>query len=103
MVHATRKTVEDAGDKASDEDKEAIESAASALEEALKGDDKDDIEAKLQVLSEASANLAQKLYAEQAEEAQNADAAGAGSGDADAGNEGAVDAEFEEVKDDDSK
>jgi molecular chaperone DnaK len=100
MVHATRKTVEDAGDKASDEEKEAIETAASALEEALKGDDKDDIEAKLQVLSEASANLAQKLYAEQAEEAQ---AAGAGAGDAEAGNEGAVDAEFEEVKDDDSK
>ncbi len=101
MVHATRKTVEDAGDKASDEDKEAIETAASALEEALKGDDKEDIEAKLQVLSEASANLAEKLYAEQAEEAQAAGAAGAG--DADAGNEGAVDAEFEEVKDDDGK
>jgi molecular chaperone DnaK len=101
MVHATRKTVEDAGDKASDEDKEAIETAASALEEALKGDDKEDIEAKLQVLSEASANLAEKLYAEQAEEAQAAGAAGAG--DADAGNEGAVDAEFEEVKDDDDK
>jgi molecular chaperone DnaK len=101
MVHATRKTVEDAGDKASDEDKEAIETAASALEEALKGDDKEDIEAKLQVLSEASANLAEKLYAEQAEEAQAAGAAGAG--DADAGNEGAVDAEFEEVKDDDAK
>ena len=100
MVHATRKTVEDAGDKASDEDKEAIETAASALEEALKGDDKDDIEAKLQVLSEASANLAQKLYAEQAEEAP---AAGAGAGEADAGNEAAVDAEFEEVKDDDDK
>ena len=103
MVHATRKTVEDAGDKASDEEKEAIETAASELEEALKGDDKEDIEAKLQVLSEASANLAQKLYAEQAEEAQSAGAAGAGADDADGANEGAVDAEFEEVKDDDDK
>ncbi|TDJ37965.1 MAG: molecular chaperone DnaK [Gammaproteobacteria bacterium] len=100
MIHATRKTVEEAGDKASDEEKTAIESAASALEEALQGDDKDDIEAKLKTLGEASANLAQKLYAEQAEEAQPA---GAEAGAADAGNEGAVDAEFEEVKDDDNK
>jgi molecular chaperone DnaK len=100
MIHATRKTVEDAGDKASDEEKAAIESAASALEEALKGDDKADIEAKLQALSEASANLAQKLYAEQAEEAQQA---GAEAGAADGSSEGAVDAEFEEVKDDDDK
>jgi molecular chaperone DnaK len=103
MIHATRKTVEEAGDKASDEDKAAIESAASALEEALQGDDKDDIEAKLKTLSEASANLAQKLYAEQAEEAQSAGAAGAEAGAADGANEGAVDAEFEEVKDDDGK
>ncbi|TDJ26366.1 MAG: molecular chaperone DnaK [Gammaproteobacteria bacterium] len=100
MIHATRKTVEEAGDKASDEEKTAIESAASALEEALQGDDKDDIEAKLKTLGEASANLAQKLYAEQAEEAQPA---GAEAGAPDAGNEGAVDAEFEEVKDDDNK
>ena len=103
MIHATRKTVEEAGDKASDEEKAAIESAASALEEALQGDDKDDIEAKLKTLSEASANLAQKLYAEQAEEAQSAGAAGAEAGAADGANEGAVDAEFEEVKDDDGK
>ena len=100
MIHATRKTVEEAGDKASDEEKTAIESAASALEEALQGDDKDDIEAKLKTLGEASANLAQKLYAEQAEEAQPA---GAEAGAPDASNEGAVDAEFEEVKDDDNK
>jgi molecular chaperone DnaK len=103
MIHATRKTVEEAGDKASDEEKAAIESAASALEEALQSDDKDDIEAKLKTLSEASANLAQKLYAEQAEEAQNAGAAGAEAGASDGANEGAVDAEFEEVKDDDGK
>jgi len=102
LVHAARKTVTDAGDKATEEEKVAIESAASELEEAIKNDDKEAIEAKMQALSEASASLAQKLYAEEAEAAQ---AAGA-DGDAEAGDGGdadAVDAEFEEVKDDESK
>jgi molecular chaperone DnaK len=105
LVHAARKSVTDAGDKATDEEKAAIETAASALEEALKTDDKADIEAKMQALSEASASLAQKLYAEQAGGA-GADAAGAGAaGAADDGNADSdtVDAEFEEVKDDDRK
>ncbi len=99
MVHAARKTLEDAGDKASEEEKQAIETAASELEEAVKGGDKDDIEAKIQKLSEASTTLAQKMYAEQAAETQGADGATeAGDG---AGADGdTVDAEFEEVKDD---
>jgi molecular chaperone DnaK len=104
LVHATRKTLEDAGDKVTDEERQQIESAAANLEEALKGDDSADIEAKMKTLSEASAGLAQKLYAEQAEAAAGAGADGAPGGDdgtADAANEGAVDAEFEEVKDDD--
>ena len=67
MVHATKKTLEEAGDKATDEEKSAIESAISDLEDALKGDDKEAIEAKPQALTEASSGLAQKLYAEQAE------------------------------------
>jgi molecular chaperone DnaK len=102
LIHAARKSVEDAGDKATDEEKAAIETAAGALEEALKTGDKDDIEAKIQALSEASTTLAQKLYAEQAAEAQAASEAG----QADAGADGAgdtVDAEFEEVKDDEDK
>ncbi|MCZ6658203.1 MAG: molecular chaperone DnaK [Gammaproteobacteria bacterium] len=100
LAHAARKTVIEAGDKATDDEKAAIEGAASALDEAIKGDDKADIEAKMQALSEASANLAQKLYAEQAEASQGAqgaeaeDDAGEATGDT-------VDAEFEEVKDDD--
>ncbi len=102
LAHAARKTVIEAGDKASDDDKAAIEGAASALDEAIKGDDKADIEAKMQALSEASANLAQKLYAEQAEASQGAAAQGAEAAD-DAGEAtgDTVDAEFEEVKDDD--
>lgn len=92
LIHGARKAVEDAGDKATDEEKTAIESAASGLEEALKGEDKDTIEEKIKVLSEASAGLAQKMYAEQAE--------AAGEPGQEAPDDGAVDAEFEEVKDD---
>ena len=99
LIHATRKTLEEAGDKATDEEKEAINGAISALEEALKSDDKDDIEAKTKDLTDASTNLAQKLYAEQAAAGAEAGATDAGGADtgAEAGEE-AVDAEFEEVK-----
>ena len=99
LIHATRKTLEEAGDKATEEEKEAISGAISALEEALKSDDKDDIEAKTKDLTDASTNRAQKLYAEQA--AAGAEAGASGAGEADAGAEAgeeAVDAEFEEVK-----
>ena len=109
LVHGARKAVTDAGDKATDEEKEAIESAATALEESLKNGDKDDIEAKIQTLSEASAGLAQKMYAE-AEQAQASDGAAAGpggaaTGDSDEadGDADTVDAEFEEVDDDKSE
>ncbi|MGO2131562.1 MAG: molecular chaperone DnaK [Halomonas sp.] len=99
MVHASRKTLEDAGDKASDEDKQAIETAASELEEALKGDDKDEIQTKLDALTEASGNLAQKLYAE----ADAAQAEGAAQDASTEKDDDVVDAEYEEVKDDEKK
>jgi len=95
LVHATRKTLKDAGDKATDEEKAAIEKAAEELEEALKGDDIEAINAKTEALSEASATLAQKLYAEQGADAAEAGADAASS----ASSDDAVDAEFEEVKD----
>jgi molecular chaperone DnaK len=99
LIHAARKAVTDAGDKATDEEKEAIESAASALEEAIKSDDQADIEAKMQALSEASATLAQKMYAEEAQAAQDGEAGT----DGDAGDGDTVDAEFEEVEEVDEK
>ncbi|WP_114416718.1 molecular chaperone DnaK [Marinospirillum perlucidum] len=99
MIHATRKTLTDVGDKAEESEKEAIEKAIADLEEALKSDDKDEIEAKTQALTEASSGLAQKLYAEQAGEAQGGAEADA-QADAGKGPDDAVDAEFEEVKDD---
>ena len=98
LVHGARKAVVDAGDKATDEEKSGIETAASELEDALKGDDKEAIEAKMQVLSQAAAGLAQKMYEE-----PSAEGADAGQGSADAGVDDAVDAEFEEVNDKDKK
>ena len=100
LIHGARKAVADAGDKASEEEKEGIESAATELEEALKSENKEEIEAKIAVLSEASAGLAQKMYAEQAEAAGQE--AGAGSQE-DGADGDAVEAEFEEVKEEDKK
>ncbi len=93
LAHATKKTLEEAGDKATEEEKAAIEKAIKEVEEAVKGDDKDKIDEAVKVLSEASGGLAQKMYAEQAAEAQNS------SNDEAPQNDDAMDAEFEEVKD----
>ena len=100
MVHATRKSLTDLGDKVSDEERKTVESAIEELETALKGDDKDAIEAKTQALAEHSGKLAEKLYSQDqgeaaADEAQTADATADG--------DDVVDAEFEEVKDDEKK
>lgn len=97
LIHATRKTLEEAED-ATDEEKTAIETAISELEESLKEGDKAEIEAKTQALTEASSGLAQRMYAKQAEQAQ-ADA-GDPAGGSESADSDAVDAEFEEVKDD---
>jgi molecular chaperone DnaK len=98
LISATKKTLEEAGDKATDEEKAAIEAALTEAEEALKANDKEQIDAATAKLTEASSSLAQKMYAEQAGEA-GADAA-EGAPQADAADDGVVEAEFEEVKDD---
>ena len=102
LMHATKKTLEEAGDKASDEEKSAIEAAVADAEEALKGEDKDALEAATQKLTEASSSLAQKLYAEQAAAAEAAEAGEGAQAQAEPA-EDVVDAEFEEVKDEDKK
>jgi molecular chaperone DnaK len=94
MIHATRKTLVDAGDKATAEEKEAIETAITELEEALTSNDKEKIEEKTNALTQASGTLAQKMYAEAEAGEQPAEGEQAKSQD------DAVDAEFEEVKDD---
>ena len=98
LAHAATKTLQEAGDKATAEEKEQIETAVKAVEEAVKGSDKEAIEAATEKLSEASAALAQKMYAEQA--AQQQDAGGDQAQDGAAEDDNVVDAEFEEVKND---
>ncbi|MFS8606731.1 MAG: molecular chaperone DnaK [Gammaproteobacteria bacterium] len=93
LVHATEKSLKDLGDKVPPEERAKVESAISELKEALKGDSKTAIEAKLQALSAASAGLAQKVYGD----AQQA------SGGGRSGDDNVVDAEFEEVKNDEQK
>jgi molecular chaperone DnaK len=103
MIHATKKSMEELGeDKLEAGEKEAIESAIKDLEEVMKGDDKDAIEAKTKVLAEASGKMAERLYAQKGADAEApaADASAAGvDTSSDAGGDDVVDAEFEEVKD----
>ena len=96
LAHAAKKTLEEAGDKATDEEKAAIEAGVKQVETAVQGDNKDAIDEAAKVLSEASAGLAQKLYAEQAE-------AGEQPAGEQAPGDDAMDAEFEEVKDEGAK
>ena len=105
MIHATRKSIEELGDdKLEAGEKESIESAIKDLEETMKEGDKDAIEAKTKVLTDASAKMAERLYAQQDPGAAEG-AAGPGpeqgpDAGSQGGNEDVVDAEFEEVKDD---
>ena len=96
LAHAAKKTLEEAGDKATEEEKSAIEDGIKQVEEAVQGDDKEAIDAAANALSEASSGLAQKMYAEQSASGEHAE------GEQPAGDD-AMDAEFEEVKDDDAK
>lgn len=91
LVHSTRKQMQEVADKLAEEDKTAIEAAASELETALKGEDKAEIDAKSQALITVSAKLMEISQSNAAGEASQQEAA-----DKD---DGAVDAEFEEVKD----
>lgn len=97
MVHASKKTLEEAGDKATEEEKTSIEAAIKDLEAVIQSDNKDDIEAKTNALTEAMSGLAQKMYADAAA-AETADAQDSSSS-AEGSNDDAVDAEFKEVKD----
>ncbi len=98
MIHATEKSMEELGEKVTAEERGAIESATADLRKALEGDNKEAIESKTQALAQASAGMAERLYAQSED-------GGAEAGDAPEadGVDDAVDAEFEEVKNDDSK
>ncbi|MGD8843548.1 MAG: molecular chaperone DnaK [Gammaproteobacteria bacterium] len=105
MIHATEKSLKELGeDKVSAEERADIEKAIEELKVAVKHDDKSDIEAKTTALAEKSGKLAEKLYADKGAAEAAAGAAGAeAGGEAEAGGaarDDVVDAEFEEVKDD---
>jgi len=99
MVHAARKTLEEAGDNATEDERSAIDAAIAEVEEAIKGDDAGAMEAATTKLTEATGGVAQKMYA--AQQAQDASAAtDAADADAEPDQGDVVDAEFEEVKED---
>ena len=102
LLHSTDKTLADLGDKISDADKSTIEEAAAELKTALEGEDNDAVKAKMDALAQASMKLGEAMYqAAQAEEGDSGDAEpGAGGAESNAGDD-VVDADFEEVKDDD--
>jgi molecular chaperone DnaK len=99
LVHQAEKTLRDLGEKASSEERMNIENAISDVKKALEGDDKEAIERKSRTLAEASAGLAQKLYADQ----QGGGDADGGAASSAQGDDDVVDAEFEEVDQDESK
>ena len=96
LIHAAEKTLKELGEKASSEERLAVENAVADLKKAIEDDDKELIEKKTAALGEASGGLAQKLYAEQA-----AKGAADDQGTSKQADDDVVDAEFEEVDKDD--
>jgi molecular chaperone DnaK len=99
LVHSSEKSLKDYGDKVSEADRTAISDAIAALKSATEATDPDaeDIKAKTQTLMEVSMKLGQAIYEAQQAEGGSADASAEG------GDDNVVDADYEEVKDDDRK
>ena len=92
LVHATRKTMTESGDKLTDDEKESVESAAKKLEDAIKEDSLEAIESSTKDLNDILTPLTQKLYP------QSGDAQPASESEDASNDENTVDAEYEEVK-----
>jgi molecular chaperone DnaK len=95
LVYTTEKTLKEHGDKVDAETKTKIESALEELKKAIEGDDKADINAKVEALSQSAHKLAEAMYAKAEAEGE--------AGSADAGDDSVVDAEFEDVEEKDNK
>jgi molecular chaperone DnaK len=91
LVHATRKTIEDSGDKITDEEKQQVEEAVVSLEESIGSEDLEAIESSTKSLNDVLTPLTQKLYAQEAGEGQPGEPS-------DETSDNTVDAEYEEVK-----
>ena len=98
LVYSTKKSIDQLGDKVDEQEKQDVEAAVADVEEALKGNDKDAIEEKTRKLTEVAGKLAEKAYQQAAADDANGEDKSAGANNG-AGNEDAVDAEFEEVDD----
>ena len=98
LVHATRKTINESEDKLDDEEKKQVEEALSSLEEAIKSEDAETIEASIKNLNDVLTPLTEKLYKQESAE-------GSSEEDADSAEsaENTVDAEFEEVNEEEEK
>ncbi|MBT5967114.1 MAG: molecular chaperone DnaK [Gammaproteobacteria bacterium] len=103
MINATEKSIEELGEQVTEEEKAAIDAAVEELKEVVKGDDKEAIEAKTTALTDLSGKLAERAYAQQAGAEGAPDMDGAAQQPADEADDSVVDAEFEEVKDDEKK
>ena len=101
LIHGCKKTLDESADKVEPSEKESIEAAIVDLEEALKGEDNNQIEEKTKSLADASSSLAQRLYAEQQQEAQTNEN-NSESDSSNSSNDEVVDADFEEVKEEKS-
>jgi molecular chaperone DnaK len=103
LIHSTEKSLEEHGSKVSEEDRNAITAAIAALKEAIEASDPsaEDIQAKTQTLMETSMKLGQAIYEESQADAGGSETSGAG--DAGPNDDNVVDADYEEVKDDDEK
>ena len=99
MIHSVKKALADYGDKIDGEEKGGIETAIKEAEEAIKGNDKEAIEAKTSALAQASQKLGEKIYAEQQAAAGAAGGAPVGETGGKQDDGDVVDAEFTEVKD----
>lgn len=100
LIHATEKSMSDLADQMEDGEKEEIEAKLADLKVAVKGDDKEAIEQKVVALSESTAKLTERAYAKQSANDAGTGAGGAADGGQSAAADDAVDAEFEEVKED---
>ena len=101
LVHATNKSLDELGEKVTEDDQKNIKEKSEALSEALKTDDKDSIEKCIKELSEASAKMAEMMYAEQAAKAQENPETSTDEANANSENDAdVVDAEYKEVNND---
>ena len=103
LIHSSQKTLSELGDKVSEADRSAVEAAVAELKTALEGEDAAVIEEKTNALAQVAMKLGEALYKEQQAAAGGEEAAPGGDGEAKASGDDVVDADFEEVQDDENK